>query len=190
MVKESAGSQEQGKGNSSLLSKDRPEGGWKWKVGIAGLDMLGWTVCVSRARVCDELLCLLCDFIMEPVLHVPQASVSIWSPGYGGDAILLLCFVFSEVQQPTDRTTSPCFWFMAYSKPEHLKVKLKIFTRRKKKTTPDYKWNQIIGNARCERGEDSKIIFVFYPVLHNQKSSLDFWGRAKGWWSSERNWIW
>ena len=138
MVKESAGSQEHGKGNSSLLSKDRPEGGWKWKVGIAGLDMLGWTVCVSRARVCDELLCLLCDFIMEPVLHVPQASVSIWSPGYGGDAILLLCFVFSEVQQPTDRTTSPCFWFLAYSKPEHLKVKLKIFTRRKKKTTPPF----------------------------------------------------
>lgn len=84
----------------------------------------------------------------------------------------------------------PLFLISGLFKARAPESQVEKFYQEEKKTTPDYKWNQIIGNARCERGEDCKIIFVFYPVLHNQKSSLDSWGRARGWWSSERNWIW
>ena len=50
---------------------------------------------------------------------------------------------------------------------------------QEEKTKTEYKWNQIIRNAWCEGAEDCKIIFVFYPVLHNQKSSLDYRGRGR-----------
>lgn len=130
-------------------------------------------VCVSRARVCDKLLTLLWSlyltFLRLQSAYDPQDIRE----------MLFLCFMFSEVQQPTDGTTSPCFWFLTYSRPEHLKVKLKIFTRGNKKQQ-EYKWNQTIRNVRCEGAFHQMILqSSFYPVLHNQKSSLDSWGRGR-----------
>lgn len=128
-----------------------------------------------RTRACDKL-CLLCDFNKEPLPRVPRASVSTQSPGHGENAVpLLCCFVFSEVQQPTDRTTSPCFWFPAYSRPEDQKSSWKVLPGEKHESIS----YEIIRNTRCEGAEDCKIIFLFYPVLCNQKSSLDSWGRGK-----------
>lgn len=185
MVKESAGRLEQGKGNSSLLSKDRPEWGWKWKVGIVGLDVLKWREVESWLEVREKYMpqgqghvinCLLCDFNKEPLPRVPRASVSTQSPGHGENAVpLLCCFVFSEVQQPTDRTTSPCFWFPAYSRQEDQKSSWKVLPGEKHESIS----YEIIRNTRCEGAEDCKIIFLFYPVLCNRKSSLDSWGRGK-----------
>lgn len=185
MVKESAGSQEQGKGNSSLLSKDRPEGGWKWKVGIA-LDMHFnirhvemERVCVSRARVCDKLLCYYVTLLWSLYLVFLRLQ-SAYDPQDMGEMLFfyfVLCFLRSSSPLTGKPPLVSDFWLIQGQST--WKSSWKFLPGGNNKTKTEYKWNQIIRNVRCEGAEDCKIIFVFYLVLHNQKSSLDSWGRGR-----------
>lgn len=114
---------------------------------------------------------------MEPVPHVPQASVSIWSPGYVGDAVPLFYVFWGPAAHWRDNL--PLFLISGLFKARAPESQVENFDQGKQKTT-EYKWNQTIRNARCEGAfHQMTLQSSFYPVLHNQKSSLDSWGRGR-----------
>lgn len=171
MVKESAGSWKQEKGNPSLLSKDRQQWGWKWKVGAVGTGMWKWrvvepwiegnSVCPqARSRV--QLLCLSCNFNVEPLPGVPQSPRSLCTIPRTWETATPLVTGGSAAWAPAahGRTQHTLFLMPSSFKAREPQIQGGNFYQEKRWK---HKWNRIVRNTWCEGAEKCKVVFLLCP---------------------------
>ena len=141
--------------------------------------MLKWRECVFQGQECVINCCVImwlyygaCTSCFSGFSQhmIPR----IWGRCY---SFTLFCVFWGPAAHWQE--SLPLFLISGLFKARAPESQVENFYQEETTKQKEYKWNQIIRNVRCEGAEDCKIISVFYPVLHNQKSSLDSWGRGR-----------